>query len=124
MVCYEDRINLTLGQIDQVKASRKGSAAFRAKRLAVLETELADRKKRYYASAFNAASMSAKIGNLTRATELLAIADAGEDLSEQIAKLRAEITRVTATQTSPANAKRPPKRAAVADTLNKPSSPR
>ena len=124
MVCYEDRINLTLGQIDQVKASRKGSAAFRAKRLAALENELADRKKRYYASAFNAASMSAKIGNLTRATELLAIADAGEDLSEQIAKLRGEITRMTATQASPANAKRPPKRAAVADTLNKPLSPR
>ena len=124
MVCYDDRINMTLGQIDQVKASTKGSPAFRAKRLAALETELADRKKRYYASAFNAASMTAKIGNLTRAAELLAVADGGEDLAEQISKLRGEIQRVTAEQTSAANAKRPPpKKAAVADSLNKPSSP-
>ena len=125
MVCYEDRINLTLGQIDRVKASTKGSAAFRAKRLAALETDLADRRKRYYASAFNAASMTAKIGNLTRSAELLAIADGGSELAEQISKLRAEITRVTAEQAASTNAKRPPpKKAAVADTLNKPSSPR
>jgi hypothetical protein len=125
MVCYEDRINMTLGQIDQVKASTKGSAAFRAKRLAALETELADRKKRYYASAFNTASMTAKIGNLTRAAELLAIADGGQDLAEQISKLRGEIQRVTAEQTASSNAKRPlPKKAVVADSLNRPSSPR
>jgi tetratricopeptide (TPR) repeat protein len=125
MVCYEDRINVTLGQIDLVKASTKGSAAFRAKRIAALETELADRRKRYYASAFNAASMSAKTGNLTRAGELLAVADGGEDLAEQISKLRAEITRVTAEQAAAATTKRPPKKAAaaVADTLNKPLSP-
>jgi hypothetical protein len=125
MVCYEDRINFTLGQIDQVKASTQGSAAFRAKKLAALETDLADRRKRYYASAFNAASMTAKIGNLTRAAELLAVADGGVDLAEQISRLRGEIQRVTAEQASSANAKRPPpKKAVVADTLNKPSSPR
>ena len=125
MVCYEDRINMTLGQLDRVKASTKGTAAFRARRIVALETELADRRKRYYASAFNAASMTAKIGNLTRAAELLAIADGGEDLAEQIAKLRAEIQRVTAEQAASTNAKRPPpKKAAVADSLNKPSSRR
>ena len=47
------------------------------------------------------------------------------DLAEQIAKLRAEIQRVWAELAASTNAKRPPsKKAAVADSSNKPSSRR
>jgi uncharacterized small protein (DUF1192 family) len=68
--------------------------------------------------------MTAKVGNLTRAAELLAVADGGEGLAEQISKLRSEIQRVTAEQAAVTNTKRPPqKKAAVADSLNKPSAP-
>ena len=123
MVCYEDRVNFMAATIDHWKASTKGSAAFRAKRIAALEVDLADRKKRYYTSAFNAASMLARIGNLTRAEELLAVAARGEELADQIARLRGEITRVTAGQPASSSPKRSLRKAVVADSLNKPSTP-
>jgi len=94
MVCYDDKANLTSAKIEQVRRSSKGSAEFRAKRIASLESDLADLRKRYYTSSFNAASMNARLGNLTRADELLTIAAQSSDLTDQVAKLREQIDRV------------------------------
>jgi tetratricopeptide (TPR) repeat protein len=93
MVCYDQRANDIMMKIDMVRASTKGSAAFRAKRIAALEEDLADRRKRYYTSAFNAASMSARMGNIARAEELIAIAMNAPELADQVAKLREGIAR-------------------------------
>jgi hypothetical protein len=88
MVCYGDRVHLVAAKIEEVRMSTKGSAAFRAKKIAGLETDLADVRKRYYSSAYNVASMTGKLGNLARAEELLAVAAQSADLTEQVAKLR------------------------------------
>ena len=88
MVCYDGRVQEVTMKIEEVRASTKGTAAFRARRIAILVEELADRRKRYYSSAFNVASMSARIGNITRAEELLGVAAQSPDLADQVAKLR------------------------------------
>jgi hypothetical protein len=88
MVCYGDRVHLVAAKIEEVRMSTKGSAAFRAKKIAGLETDLADVRKRYYSSAYNVASMTGKLGDLVRAEELLAVAAQSSDLTEQVAKLR------------------------------------
>ena len=91
MVCYDDKANRTEAMIAKVQASTRGSAAFRAKRIAGLESDLADLRKRYFTSSFNAASMNARLGNFTRAEELLVIAAQSADLTEQVAKLKDQI---------------------------------
>jgi tetratricopeptide (TPR) repeat protein len=88
MVCYDVRVQAVTLKIDQVRNSTKGTAAFRQKRIAFLEEELADRRRRYFTSTYNFASMSARIGNIPRAEELLAIASQAPQLAEQVAKLR------------------------------------
>ncbi len=95
MVCYDDKGNLIAAKIEQVRRSTRGSAEFRAKRIAALEADLADRRKRNQTSAFNAASMNARLGNFTRAEEMLAIAAQSADLSDQIAKLREQLAQAT-----------------------------
>jgi hypothetical protein len=121
MVCYDNRANAVAMQIELWKASTKGSSGYRAKRIASLEADLADRKRRYHTSAFNTASMTAKLGNFMRAEELLGIASNLADLSDSISRLRDEIARIVAAQAR-ASSKRPVKRAVVADSANKPSS--
>ena len=93
MVCYDDKANLLAAKIEQVRRGTRGSAEFRAKRIAALEADLADRHKRNQTSAFNAASMNARLGNLSRADELLVIAAQSTDLSDQIAKLREQLAQ-------------------------------
>jgi tetratricopeptide (TPR) repeat protein len=93
MVCYDQRASDIMMKIDIVRASTKGSAAFRAKRIAALEEDLADRRRRYYTSAFNAASMNARAGKIARAEELIAIAVNAPELADQVAKLREGIAR-------------------------------
>jgi tetratricopeptide (TPR) repeat protein len=100
MVCYDVRVQAVRLKIDQVRSSTKGSAAFRAKRIAFLEEELADRRRRYYTSTYNFASMSARIGNIPRAEELLAIAAQAPQLTDQVAKLRELIAQARQAQQS------------------------
>jgi tetratricopeptide (TPR) repeat protein len=90
-VCYDDKANLTAAMIDRVRNSAKGSATFRARRIAVLESDLADLRKRYFSSSFNTASMNARLGNFTRAEALLVIVDRSLDLADQVAKLREQL---------------------------------
>jgi tetratricopeptide (TPR) repeat protein len=94
MVCYDDQANFIAAKIEQVRRSTKGSPQFRAKRIAALETDLADRRKRNQSSAFNAASMNARLGNYARAEELLAVAALSPDLTDQVAKLREQLAAV------------------------------
>ena len=96
MVCYDGRVQAVALKIEQVRASTKGSAAFRAKRIAILEEELADRRRRYFTSTYNFASMSARIGNIPRAEELLAIASQAPQLADQVTKLRELIAQARA----------------------------
>jgi hypothetical protein len=56
-----------------------------------LEADLADRRKRNQTSAFNAASMNARLGNLARAAELLQVAAQSPDLADQVEKLREQL---------------------------------
>jgi len=108
MVCYNERAAETASKIEQVRGSTKGSAAFRARRLATLETDLADRQRRARTAAFNTASMQARLGNLARAEEMLVIAAEEPDLTEQVGKLRQQIAlaveaaRPTTTRQRPA----------------------
>ena len=95
MVCYNERAEETALKIEQVRGSTRGSAAFRAKRLATLETDLADRRRRARTAAFNVASMSARLGNYARAEEMLAIAQSEEELTESVSKLREQITHAS-----------------------------
>jgi tetratricopeptide (TPR) repeat protein len=95
MVCYDGRVHDVELKIEKVRASTKGSAAFRAKRIAALEEELADRRRRYYSATFNFASMSARTGNLARAEELLAVAAQSPELADQVARLRGAIEEAT-----------------------------
>jgi tetratricopeptide (TPR) repeat protein len=94
MVCYDDKANVIAAKIEQVRQSTRGSAEFRAKRIASLESDLADRRKRNQASAFNAASMNARLGNFARAAELLTVAAQSPDLAEQVEKLREQLVQV------------------------------
>jgi len=95
MVCYDDKASLIAAKIEQVRQSTRGSAEFRARRIASLESDLADRRKRNQTSAFNAASMNARLGNFARAEELLVIASQSPDLADQIAKLREQLAQAT-----------------------------
>ena len=94
MVCYDDKANVISAKIEQVRRSTRGSEDFRAKRIASLESDLADRRKRNQASAFNAASMNARLGNFARAVELLPIAAQSPDLADQVEKLREQLVQV------------------------------
>jgi hypothetical protein len=95
MVCYDDKANFIAAKIEQVRRSTRGSEEFRARRIASLESDLADRRKRNQTSAFNAASMNARLGNFARAEELLVVASQSPDLADQIAKLREQLAQVT-----------------------------
>ena len=95
MVCYSDKASVIAAWIESVRQSTKGSPQFRAKRIAALESDLADRRKRSYSSAFNAASMNARLGNFGRAWELLAVADQSSELTEQVGKLREQLAQAT-----------------------------
>jgi hypothetical protein len=95
MVCYDDRANFIVAKIEQVRASRRGSPEFKAKRIASLESDLADRRTRQRTSAFNAASMNARINNFARAEELLLVAAQSPDLTDKIDRLREEMARVS-----------------------------
>ena len=95
MTCYDDQVNLLEGKIEQVRRSRRGSAAFRAKRIAALESDLADRRKRSRTAAFNAAAMNARLANFDRAEALLVIASQSPDLAGQIERLRSQIAEVS-----------------------------
>ena len=95
MVCYDDRANFIAAKIEQVRQSKRGSPEFKAKRIASLEADLADRRSRQRTSAFNAASMNARLNNFARAEELLVIAAQSPDLTEKIDRLREEIARVS-----------------------------
>jgi hypothetical protein len=101
MVCYADKAAKTEGMIARVQASTKGSAAYRAKRIAALESDLEDLRKRYFTSSFNAASMNARLANFDRAGELLAVASQSSDLTDQVAKLREQIAQVRAQRPVP-----------------------
>ena len=101
MVCYDDKANLIAAKIEEVRRSRRGSAEFRAKRIASLESDLADRRRRNQTSAFNAASMNARLGNFARAEELLTIAAQSPDLTDQISKLREQLAQATRPTASP-----------------------
>ena len=96
MVCYDDRANFIAAKIEQVRASRRGSAEFKAKRIASLESDVADRRSRQRTSAFNAASMNARLGNFARAEELLVVAIESPELTDQVVKLREELARASA----------------------------
>jgi tetratricopeptide (TPR) repeat protein len=91
MVCYDERAAETATKIEQVRGNTRGSAAFRARRLATLETDLADRRRRSRTAAFNVASMNARMGNLARAEEMLVIAAEEPELAESVGKLREQI---------------------------------
>jgi hypothetical protein len=95
MVCYDDKANFIAAKIEQVRQSTRGSAEFRARRITSLESDLADRRKRNQTSAFNAASMNARLSNFARAEELLAIAAQSPDLTDQISKLREQLAQAT-----------------------------
>ena len=95
MVCYNDRADETALKIEQVRTSTRGSAAFRARRMATLETDLADRRRRARTAAFNVASMSARLGNFARAEEMLAIAQSEAELTESVSKLREQIAHAS-----------------------------
>ena len=113
MVCYDGRVQAVALKIEQVRESTKGAPAFRARRIAMLEEELADRRRRYFTSTYNFASMSARIGNIPRAEELLAIASQSPDLTAQVAKLRdliAEATRQPRPAVKDVRAVSPPRR--------------
>jgi tetratricopeptide (TPR) repeat protein len=113
MVCYDGRVQAVALKIAQVRESTKGTPAFRARRIAFLEEELADRRRRYFTSTYNFASMSARIGNIPRAEELLAIASQSPDLAAQVAKLRdliAEATRQPRPAVKDVRAVSPPRR--------------
>ena len=105
MVCYDDRASFIEAKIEQVRAGRRGSPEFKAKRIASLESDLADRRSRQRTSAFNAASMNARLGNFARAEELLVVAIQSPELTDQVAKLREELARASAT--APASRGRP-----------------
>ena len=94
MVCYDDKANVVAAKIEQVRQSRRGSEEFRAKRIAPLEADLADRRKRNQTSAFNAASMNARLGDFARAAELLQVAAQSPDLADQVEKLREQLLQV------------------------------
>jgi hypothetical protein len=113
MVCYDGRVQAVALKIEQVRESTKGTPAFRARRIAFLEEELADRRRRYFTSTYNFASMSARIGNIPRAEELLVIASQSPDLTAQVAKLRdliAEATRQPRPAVKDVRAVSPPRR--------------
>jgi hypothetical protein len=95
MVCYDDKANFIAARIEQVRRSARGSAEFRARRIASMESDLADRRKRNHTSAFNAASMNARLGNFARAEELLVIAAQSPDLGDQIARLKEQLAQAS-----------------------------
>ena len=107
MVCYDDKANLIAAKIEQVRQSTRGSAEFRVRRIASLESDLADRRKRNQTSAFNAASMNARLGNYPRAEELLTIAAQSMELTDQVSKLREQLAQMSRPPTSGTGRQRP-----------------
>lgn len=91
MICYDTKVAAIRFAIEQLLARRSPNPAYRAKRIAALEADSADQRKRYFASAFNAAGQIANAGQLTRALELLDVAARDSTLATPIATLRKAI---------------------------------
>ncbi|HUQ83746.1 MAG TPA: tetratricopeptide repeat protein [Gemmatimonadaceae bacterium] len=110
MVCYQERAGETEAKLADVRESARGSAAYRARRIASLENDLADRRRRYRTSAFNFASMQARQGQLARVDELLAVAAEEPDLTDQVVKLKEQVAALVQyqqAQSRPAPGRRP-----------------
>lgn len=94
MVCYDTAVAEIGASIERIQAHPKMTAALKAKRLEKLVADSVDQRSRYYASAFNAANMNARVGNYARAEELLAIAARDPELADLVGQLRDELRAV------------------------------
>lgn len=100
MVCYNDRAAETEAKLAEVRASTRGSAAYKARRMASLESDLADRRRRYRTSAFNFASMLGRMGDLARIDGLLTVAAEEPEMVDQVTKLREQVAALAQYQQS------------------------
>jgi tetratricopeptide (TPR) repeat protein len=88
MDCYDFKVAVIRRRIEKLKDRPSPNPAYTMKRVAALAADSADQRKRYHASAFNAAGYRANAGRRTRAVELLDIAARDTALSDRVAKLR------------------------------------
>jgi tetratricopeptide (TPR) repeat protein len=91
MDCYDTKVAVARFAIQKLLERPSPHPAYRAKRIAAIEADSADQRKRYFASAFNAAGQIANAGKLSRALELLDVAARDSTLATPIATLRKAI---------------------------------
>jgi hypothetical protein len=88
MGCYDEKISEDRDGIALLQSNPKLRPAVKAKKIELLEADIADQQGRYYTAAFNGASNNARAGETARARELLEIAARDPRLGEHVAKLR------------------------------------
>jgi hypothetical protein len=99
MGCFDLKAAQARQRIERLLAQAAADPERAAARVARLAADSAEHRRSYHASAFNAASMHARLGEMARAGELLEIAARDPERAEQVARLREAIAAVRVTRT-------------------------
>jgi hypothetical protein len=99
MGCFDFKAAQARQRIERLLAQASADPGRAAARVARLAADSAEHRRSYHTSAFNAASMRARLGEMARAGELLAIAERDPERAEQVARLREAIAAVRVTRT-------------------------
>ena len=94
MGCYNFKVAEIVASIAKIQSHPRMTAALKAKRIERLAADSVDQRSRYHAAAFNAANTNARVGNVARAEELLAVAARDPALADPVAKLRQELKAI------------------------------
>ncbi|MDF1501704.1 hypothetical protein [Roseisolibacter sp. H3M3-2] len=94
MGCFDRKVAQARERIARLAAQAAANPQRAAARIARLAADSAEQRRSYHASAYNAASMHARLGEMARAGELLEIAARDPERAEQVAKLREAIAAV------------------------------
>ncbi|MGZ8455458.1 MAG: hypothetical protein ACXWZ4_02515 [Gemmatirosa sp.] len=106
MGCYDQKVAQLRARLEELSTTPAASPAIaevRARRVRRLVADSTEHRRSYHTSAYNAASMHARVAAFARAGELLEIASRDPERAEVVAKLRDAMAKVrTASRTSAA----------------------
>jgi tetratricopeptide (TPR) repeat protein len=88
MDCYDFKVAVIRRRIEKLENRPSPNPVHTLRRIAALAADSVDQRKRYHASAFNAAGYRANAGRRVRAIELLDVAARDTSLTDRVAKLR------------------------------------
>jgi tetratricopeptide (TPR) repeat protein len=97
MGCFDQKVAQLRARLEELTATPPATPAIaeaRARRVARLVADSIEHRRSYHTSAYNAASMHARVAEFARAGELLEIAARDPERAEVVAKLREAMAKV------------------------------